>query len=187
MKKTLLTLALCAATVPTALVAAPTTAQAGDCGSVTSVAADLWDKWGTLASNLPYVDKIEEMVKFWNQMAGNSWAKIGPRRLDYATNLNGTIVGPTDRVFLAHSPTDKDSVEIKLDKLDGKAETSVTVCKVDKAGRATKLWDFTAENGNYTKTWTKTVTGVKDQIVTVHLHGHSAANTFQYTVRATKK
>ena len=187
MKKTLLTLSLMTAAVPATMLVAPNTAQAGECGSVASVTSDLWDKYGKLASNLPYAEKVDEMIKFWNSMAGNSWAKIGPRRLDYGTNLDGTVVGPTTRVFVAETPTNTDKVEIKLNKLDGKAKTSVTVCKVDKSGRKTKLWDFTADNGNYTKTWTKTLSGVKDELVTVNIVGHSATNKFKYTLRATKK
>lgn len=186
MNKTLLSLALLAA-VPSAMLAAPSSAHAGDCGSVSSVTADLWSEFGTLAANLPYASKVDAMIKFWNTMAGDGWGHIGPRRLVYGTNLAGTIVGPTDRVFIAETPTNESSVEIKIKKLDGKAKTSVTVCKVDGAGNKVKVWDFTADNGNYTKTWTKTVSGVKDQIVTVHLHGHSATNKFKYTVRATKK
>lgn len=187
MNKTILSFTLLTAAVSTSMLAAPSTANAGDCGSVASVTSDLWSKYGQLASNLPYADKVDEMIKFWNQMAGNSWAHIGPRRLDYGTNLAGTVVGPTDRVFIAAAPTNKSSVEVKINKLDGKAKTSVTVCKVDAAGNKVKLWDFTADNGNYTKTWTKTVSGMQDQILTVHLHGHSATNKFKYTVRATKK
>jgi hypothetical protein len=187
MKNTLLTLSLLTAIVPATMLVAPSTANAGNCGSVASVTSDLWDKYGGLASNLPYAEKVDEMIKFWNSMAGNSWAKIGPRRLDFGKNLNGSVVGPTSRVFIAETPSNKDKVEVKIDKLDGKAKTSITVCSVDKAGRKTKLWDFTADNGNYTKTWKKTVSGVKDGIVTVNIVGHSATNKFKYTVRATKK
>jgi hypothetical protein len=187
MKNTLLTLSLLTAIVPATMLVAPNTAQAGDCGSVASVTSDLWDKYGALASNLPYTQKVDEMIKFWNSMAGNSWAKIGPRRLDFGKNLAGTVVGPTTRVFIAETPSDKNQVEVKIDKLDGKAKTSITVCKVDKTGRKTKLWDFTADNGSYTKTWTKTLSGVKDELITVNIAGHSATNKFQYTVRATKK
>ncbi|MCA9711237.1 MAG: hypothetical protein KDK70_35695 [Myxococcales bacterium] len=187
MKTTILSLALATFAVPAAVLATPSTAHAGDCGSVASVTADIWDEYGSLLSNLPYADKVAKMISFWNKMAGGSWATIGPRRLEYSTNLNGTILGPTDRVFIAETPTDKDSVEIRIEKLDGKAKTSFTVCKVDSAGNKYKLWDVTADNGNYTKTWTKTVSGVKDRIVTVHFHGHSATNKFKYELRATKK
>jgi hypothetical protein len=187
MKKMLLTLSLMAAAVPATMLVAPSTAHAGNCGSVASVTSDIWTEYNSLASQLPYVDKIDAMIKFWNSMSGNSWSKIGPRRLDYSSNLNGTVVGPTSRVFIAEIPSDKNSVEVKLDKLDGRAKTSITVCKVSKTGKVTKLWDFTASNGSYTKTWKKTISGVQDEIVTVNIVGHSATNKFKYRLRATKK
>ena len=183
-KKLLLCASLCGAST----VALPSQAHAGDCGSVTSVTSDLWNKYEEyLRDNLPYAKTVDKMVKFWNSMAGNSWAKIGPRRLEYGKNLKGTVVGPTDRVFIAETPADKKHAEITIKKLDGKAKTSITVCKVGSDGKPQKVWDFTAENGKGTKTWTKTVKGMKDKILTVHIKGHSATNKFKYTVNAKKK
>jgi hypothetical protein len=187
MKKTLLSLTLLTAAIPASVLVAPSTAQAGDCGSVTSVTADLWEEFHDLAANLPYASKVAAMISFWNKAVGDGRWKIGPRRLVYSTSHSGTVIGPTDRVFVAETPSDKDSVEIKLSKTDGKAKTSVTVCKVDSAGNQVKLWDFTSDIGNDTKTYTKTLSGMKDRILTVHLHGHSLGNTFEYSLRATKK
>ena len=168
------------------LLAMPSDARAGTCGSVGSVTSDLWQKYGEIAVSIPYVDKVAEMIRFWNEMVGDGKWKIGPRQLQWDTDLNGTITGPSDRVFIAATPSDKGSATIELEKLAGKAKTSVTVCAVDGTGAKTKLWDFTAGKGKYTKTWVKNVSGIKDKIVTVHLHGHSASKKFKYTLKTTK-
>lgn len=180
-------LIFCASLCGLGTVAMPSEAHAGTCGSVASVTSDLFGKYNSLASNLPYADKIDQMIKFWNSMAGNSWAKIGPRRLDFGKTLNGTVTGPTSRVFIAAAPSDKKHVDIVLKKLDGKAKTSITVCKVDANGNQQKAWDFTVENGKGTKTFSKTIKGAEGKIITVHIKGHSATNSFKYSVKATNK
>lgn len=170
--------------VLTVLAAAPATAHAGTCGSVTSVSSDIWQKFGSLASSLPYVDKVEEMIKFWNANVGGTWATLGPRALTPDTDLEGSVVGKGERVFIAPAPTNKDSITVELEKLAGKAKTNVTVCSVSEAGRPVKLWEFTAGKGGYTKTWTKTINGVKNKVITVHLAGMSASKKFKYELRA---
>jgi len=166
------------------LAAAPATAHAGTCGSVTSVSADIWQKFGSLASSLPYVEKVEKMIKFWNANVGGSWATLGPRALTPNTDLAGTVVGKGERVFIAPAPTNEDSITVELEKVAGKAKTNVTVCSVSEAGRPVKIGEFTAAKGDYTKTWTKTIKGVKDKVITVHLAGMSASKKFKYELRA---
>ena len=71
-----------AATVPAA-------AHATGCGSATTVAADVWaavkDKIQCVESvtcTTLLVGKVVDIgVSLWNQLAGNSWAAIGPRAL----------------------------------------------------------------------------------------------------------
>lgn len=180
-------LLVCASLCGLATVAVPTTAHAGTCGSVASVSSDLFKEYNKIASSIPYSDKVDKMIKFWNSMAGNSWAKIGPRRLDYGKTHNGTVTGPTSRVFIAETPSNKKHADVTIKKLDGKAKTSITVCKVDSSGNQQKVWDFTVQNGNGTETFTRTVKGLEGKILTVHINGHSATNKFKYSVKAVKK
>ena len=180
-------LIVCASLCGLASVALPSTAAAGTCGSVASVSSDLFKEYNSLASQIPYIDKVDKMITFWNSMAGNSWAKIGPRRLEYGKTMSGTVTGPTSRVFIAETPSDMKQADVTIKKLDGKAKTSITVCKVDASGNQQKVWDFTVENGNGTETFTRTVKGLEGKLLTVHINGHSATNSFKYTVRANKK
>ncbi len=172
--------------VVSALFAVPNLAHAGTCGSVTSVASDIWQKYGSLAPALPYAKKVEEMIKFWNANVGNTWAFLGPRKLETDTTLKGSVIGQGDRVFIAPTPSNENSVTIKLDKIAGKAKTGVTVCSVSESGRAVKIWDFTAEKGAYTKTWSKTINGVKDKVITIHFDGHSASKKFKYELEVSQ-
>lgn len=171
---------VCSLPVFAVLAAAPATAHAGTCGSVTSVSSDIWQKFGSLASSLPYVEKVDEMIKFWNANVGETWARFGPRKLSEDTELKGSVVGKGERVFIAPAPTNRDSITVDLEKIAGKAKTNITVCSVSESGRAVKIWEFTAAKGDYTKTWTKTINGVKDTIITVHLAGMSASKKFKY-------
>ncbi len=57
---------------------------------------------------------------------------------------------------------------------------------MDQAGRAVKIWEFTAPKGANTKTWEKELGGVKDKALTVHLAGQSATKKFKYTLEAEK-
>lgn len=90
-----------------------------------------------------------------------------------------------ERTFVAALPTDKDKVDLKIKKTDGKAETDVTVCK----GTKTKLWEFTMANGsdNVGQVWSKSLTGLKARELTVHFGGNSVANSMSYELTATKQ
>lgn len=189
-----------------ALSASP--ARAASCDSATKVVSDIWSQYDVVvkaagcavvivASNgsvqpnvcLDAADKAakvaEDMVAYWNRMANNSWATIGPRELEMGKTLKGKLVSTGGRVFVSTQPLDEDRVDLKIEKTDGKAKTSVTVCK-DYRGSKTKLWDFTIENGKQLGTWNRTLTGMKGRVLTVHLDAKSVANTMSYELRATK-
>src|SRR3990172_10978307 len=86
--------------------------QAQNCNSAASVAADIWGKAHdvaiqggcALANAAGYVDydacfntatKINDLtnnlVQFWNSKVNNSWATIGPRKLDLNQWHTGNI------------------------------------------------------------------------------------------------
>src|SRR3978361_2096932 len=106
------------------------------------------------------------MITFFNAVANNKWATLGPRRLEYGTNQQGTLVSTGGRLFISPAPLDKNSVTIRIKKLDGKAEASVVICKIDYSGNVTKLEEFTFADGddNVGQVITKTVTGVENTL-----------------------
>ena len=173
----------------------------GTCGSVTSVGADIWKQWGkeiklltalggpgVYASVTQYEECVKKMVKFWNKNAKKTWARIGPRRLEINKELKGTIVGAFGRVFITPAPLDKEKITVRIKKLDGKAKTSVTVCRIGPGKKCKKIWDFTYASGkdNIGKKFEKTFTGVQDRIISVHLDGKSVTNKFKYSLKAGK-
>ena len=210
MNKILLSLFLVFATYATNL----PTARAEDCRSTAQVVGDIYKKWGdviiatgcvagvaiaTGGAALPvtlkcvdnadkYAKAVEEMIKFFNAAAGNSWARIGPRRIEYGNTQTGTLISTGSRVFIAPAPLDKDSVTFKVKKVDGKAKTDVVICKVDEKGNFTKLVEFEFDKGedNNGQEITRTVTGVKGHMVQIRLDADSVVRKFEYTLRVTK-
>ena len=145
--------------ISTIMVAAlPGFAFAQNCQSATKVAADIYDKVGTEAIALGcsavkialagegntfdtkdlldcYKDAsffsglTKSLVGWWNnQVADNNWSTLGPRRLTLNTNLDGTLVGTTGRMFISF-PLENDTLTITTSERDGKAKTSLIVCK----------------------------------------------------------
>src|SRR6185369_4713088 len=72
-----------------------------------------------------YAQAVEDMVKFFNVAANNGRWTIGPRRIEWGTPQTGTVVSTFSRVFISAAPVDKDSITVKVKKLDGKAETDI--------------------------------------------------------------
>jgi hypothetical protein len=190
------------------------TAQAETCKSPGQIFGDTYKKWGevmivagcvtaeTLATGgltLPltlqcikkvdkYAKAAEDMVKFFNVMANNSWATIGPRRIEYGNTQTGTLVSTISRVFISPAPVDKDSLTFKVKKLEGKAKVTVVICKVDHKGDMTKLSEFEFDKGedNAGQEISRTVSGVQGYMVQVRLDADSVAKEFKYNLRVTK-
>ncbi len=209
MKKLIsITTAALAAFVATADVSV---AHAGSCDSGAKVVADIWEKHDDVVKGLGCVvvmvasegvvplnpcldaaDKVAkvatQMIAFWNSMAGDSWATIGPREFKLGETNKGTLVSTGGRMFITSSPLDKDKLDVKIKKTDGKAKTHVTICK-DNHGKKTKLAEFDIDNGkdNVGQSFTRSLTGVRGYVVTVHLDAGSVANTFSYELTGTKR
>jgi hypothetical protein len=182
----------------------------GNCGSAAIVISDLWEKYsdeakavgcaaaaamaesqGTALDVVECVERAEKtddlvqaMVRFWNNNAGNSWAKIGPRRLDFDEKDKGALAGTGGRVFISPCPVPEDEITVSVRKRGGRGRASVTVCKVDPSGRKTELWDTTFDRGknNIGDRKSKTLRGVKGHLLQVHLDGKSAVKRFEYSL-----
>jgi hypothetical protein len=186
--------------VPVALVAAPTQAHAADsCKTVADVSSKVWAETPpvvktAISNSGPYgataikaIKLIDEGVKIWNKLAGDkSWAKIGPRRMDFGEWNTGTLLGPTERMFVSGIPA-VNPVEIDFHKLDHDGKVKVVICKIPDKGKggAKVVKSFTVEPGA-PKGLVKTVKipAAKGNIITVVLHGKSATNKLKYKVRA---
>ncbi len=184
------------------------------CRSFAQIFADVYDKWGAvmiatgcvvavnagtggvaMAATLnciknaeKYAEAVEKMVKFFNENAGNSRWKIGPRRIEWGTVQTGAVISTASRVFVSAAPIDKDSVTIKVKKTDGKAQADIIICKVDEKGNFVKLAqvEFAEGNDNIGEEITKTVSGVKGHLVQVRIDADSAIKKFEYQLKVTK-
>lgn len=200
---------LVASTLSAVALAVPARAEAACGSSAATVAGDVWEQfhdealmlgcaagsvlasvdfddcYGTLSF---YTDIFDAMVSWWNDMANNSWATIGPRQLQWSGIMNGTLQLGGGRVFCSAAPSNKDTVEISIEKLDGRAETEVEICKMRKDGSSLTTHTFTFANGldNVGTVKTRTVTGAKDDVICVHLNNKSVTNSFQYSIDADK-
>ncbi len=130
-----------------------------------------------------------QLVLFWNSKVNNSWATIGPRRLDLNQNHTGTLVSTGGRKFVSLPILDKNSITVTIDETSGKGKASVVVCKVNQNNQYTKVatkWfnDSKQKKMNKSEKQTVTVNGAKNHIIVVHLDGKSVANTFGYKLKA---
>jgi len=182
-------------------------AKAGSCDSFASGTAKLWKQWddvvkaagctvATVVSEgtIPFPKCLEEankydkavqdMIKRWNESGHNGSGTVGPRLLDLGDVQKGKVVSTFGRVFVSPAPLLADEVDIKLTKTDGKGRAEVTVCAEDAQRNRKKVWTFKIDNGkdNTGKSWSKTLKGLKNQILTVHIDGGSATNTLSYSL-----
>ncbi len=135
-----------------------------------------------------YAEAAEEMVKFFNKNANNSRWTIGPRRIEWGKTQTGSVVSTFSRVFISAAPVDQDSVTVKVKKIDGKAQATVIICKVDEKGKLVKLAEFEFAKGddNEGQEITKTVSGVKGHLVQVRIDADSVVKKFEYQLKVTK-
>lgn len=193
--------------VPT-ITSLPSVSHAGSCSSGASVAADIWKQCdeiaaaggcAVLAAASPEAaaaclaaygeaKMIEQLIGFWNEQVGNTWAAVGPRMLPFDDPQSGKLVGTSGRLYVMPSPSLKDRLTLKLTKTDGKARTAVTVCKHAPNGTSSTVWEFEFDNGkdNIGTSKSKTFSDAKGYIYTVHLDAKSVTNTFSYKLQASQ-
>ena len=94
------------------------------------------------------------------------------------TNRTGTVysAGPAIQTFTATS----DEVTVTVAKTDGRAETQVNIYVNNQFNKKIEF-----DNGNYTDTKSRTLTGVKNKSIKVEIVNQSVGNTFQYRLTAT--
>ena len=194
------------------LAAVPGLAQAQSCQSGTKVASDIFAKVGTHAvaagcsaikialagegEKYDQNDLLEcykdasfytglsaSLTAWWNtQVAHNAWPTLGPRLLEMDKNLDGKLIGTSGRMFISF-PMKNDKVTISISERDGKAKTSVVVCKHDPEGKWTQLATRWFNNTNDLQRRTNEehnieLSGVKGYEISVHADAKSVTNTF---------
>lgn len=178
--------------------------QAQGCKSATVVVKDIFNNYGKvltkfgctlavpaacLADTKIYSSMTKEMIEYWNDQSGTTqWATIGPRLLEYNKAEKGTLVSTGGRMFITAIPSNKDELTVDIQELDGRAETSVVVCKVDKDGTyfplATKWFNDTNDRQDKADEQRNfKIEGVKGYLISVHFDAKSVANKFQYTLK----
>jgi len=170
----------------------------GACATAASVTADIWVYAGPIVKKAlnaagpqgvtaaQIMTATDAAIRAWNKLVGNkSWAKIGPRRLDFNRLDKGRVVGRSTRMFVSSMPAVK-PVTIELTKVGGKGKLQVAVCLVNKGNRPKQVSVFTLDER--VKSGTKKtikVKGAAHHIVKVVLKGKGkVTRSVQYKLRA---
>jgi hypothetical protein len=171
--------------------------DAGGCTTAADVGSKVWKKSGPMvkaalnsaggfgATAAQVAGFVEKGIKLWNEIAGDTtWAKIGPRRLDYDQWDTGTIIGSTERLFVTSFPA-TNPVTVDIHKLDNDGEVKFVVCKVPEQGKAVEIKTFTVDKDtDVGLVKSIDVPGARGHVITIALHGKSVAKSLQYKVRA---
>ncbi|MEZ4221741.1 MAG: hypothetical protein R3B13_12490 [Polyangiaceae bacterium] len=180
---------------------APAEAQSR-CTSGTRVVSDLaanyseqLAKWGCKgakdpAACLEKAKKVEEVIrasiKKWNELAGNSWATIGPRELVFQGKMDGKVVLGSERLFVTKAPVfEGDSVRVEVLKEGGKADTRVTLAMFDESGKCLEGDEvvFGGKDKKGTKRNLK-LSGISGKYLAVKVNA-KGGKAFDYELRAT--
>jgi hypothetical protein len=184
------------------------------CESTSSLIVKLWKKYGEEATKIgcaaagiatanpetvvACVDAtnnaekvIKEVISFWNnQIAGNSWAKIGPRSLSLGESETGTLQSIGDRTYITPAPINCDIVKLTLKETDGEGETAVDVCKMDTKGNCNKVKSYcfndTTAGKNGQGSVELEIDNVKGKYLVVLLNGKNTFKKFAYTIKLEK-
>lgn len=168
-----------------------TPAFAGECDGVDQYANTIVKKFYEVCKSscdvaVQSVETVKEMVKFWNEMAGNSWAKIGPRHFTFSVATKGTIQSVGKRTWVSAAPAGSDSVSVTIKKTDGKGSVRYNICTMDpKTKKPVRVGFGEFDKGDGTESQTKTIKGASRKFVFVELVGENVTRSFSYdlTVR----
>lgn len=107
----------------------------------------------------------------------------GDRILLVGETQRGNLLAGANRGFQSVAPLDKDSLNIKLNKVEGGNGALVKICTVDENGVMNRVGTLNFEEKNETTEKTVNVSGVKGKIVRIDIHSFGGAlKKFQYTL-----
>jgi len=180
--------------------------QAQNCNSAARVVSDIWDEVEVQANKMKVQCKesnyrklikcavgngaifTSKMVRFWNRMAGNSWAAVGPRKLDYNSSYNGNILGTTGRMYITPSPLNTNTASVTINEVGGKGKIGFTVCVTDMFGNTQQLArryfnDTNQRKRNTRESRTVNIPNARYKLISVHMDGKSLGKSFKYNIR----
>ncbi|MEZ4875483.1 MAG: hypothetical protein R2793_08540 [Flavobacteriaceae bacterium] len=164
--------------------------EAQNCNQGSNLAQSMWDAWGPWQPNIsliPFKNEVRQIKNGWNAIASNSSATIGPRLLELdGGNEEGTILGQTMRTFVT-PPSFDDTVEITINKYDGKAKTGVVICVQGQDGVTTQKASYEFPNENNGKVKKFTLNNVRGKSIIIAMKNLSVGNKFKYRVNGKKK
>ncbi len=180
--------------------AAPRIAMAGtdgSCQTAANLGSKVWNETPDMVKNAvsssgPFgatamnaAKLIDKGIKIWNALAKDkSWAKIGPRRMDFGEWNQGHLLGFTERMFISGIPS-PNPVKFDFHKTGHDGEVKVVVCKVPKQGPAKVVKSFTVPaDSPEGKVKSFTIDNAKGHVITVVLHGKSLSRSLSYKLRA---
>jgi hypothetical protein len=100
----------------------------------------------------------EKFLEVWNRIAGNSWARVGPRNFNLGKGDKGTIVSPGQRAWISRDVA-KSTTSITVRELDGKLDANFNVCVIDNKGKVSYVKSTTFSKNAKKEKRTVTITG----------------------------
>jgi len=185
--------AIAAAVGLAGIAAASSPAVADPCRTPTQLVEGLWSEYERHAEDLGcddgcfddvgrYESIIREIVQAWESGSGNSWATLGPRRLDVGDVQFGTVV--QTRKFV--SPPLNGPLEVEITKEGGRARTDVFVCKyAADAVDGETLWSLDVGGGTGTigNTWTNGFADTSGHIVAITFKAGPGLQVMKYALK----
>ncbi|MAO07187.1 MAG: hypothetical protein CL596_00580 [Alteromonas sp.] len=164
--------------------------EAQNCNQGVKLAKEMWKSWGTWdpgISLVPFKNEVKRIKNTWNAIASNASATIGPRFLELdGGNEQGTIYGQTKRTFVS-TPSFHNTIEITINKYDGKAKTGVVICVQGKDGVTQQKVNYEFPNDKNGKVKKFTLNNVKGKAIIVAMKNLSVGNKFKYRINGKKK
>ena len=161
--------------------------EAQNCNQGKKLAENMWEKWGTWHPNMspiPFKNSVNRIKNAWNWISSNGIATVGPRLLEIdGGNKQGTILGQTKRTFVT-PPSFNNTVEITINKYDGRAETGVVICVQGRDGVTHQKTSYTFPNSRNGKVKRFTLEHVKGRSIIIAIRNKSVANKFKYRINA---
>jgi hypothetical protein len=171
----------------------------GSCTSFSEVTSEVWAYAGPIlkkaalaggpasATAAEVASAFEQGIKQWNTLlAGNSWARIGPRSLEFGKTEKGNVVGVTERLFVSPMPAFR-PMHVEVKKTGGNGRVRVVVCAAAERGPARVVRAFDLDDG--VKDGAVERVAIPDapgHVIKVVLHGKQLVKSVQYEVRATQ-
>ena len=111
----------------------------------------------------------------------------GDRILFVGESQNGNLLAGANRTFESGILLDKDSLNVTVNKTDGRNGAIVKICTSDDNGALKRVGTINFAEDNNTGAKSATVTGVKGKVVRISVESFGGvAKTFKYTLKTSQ-